>query len=71
MVGEQRLERGVLRLETDPAVALAMEGLHRRLVGRLVVADERLTDLSGTGVRLLAYDDDVPVEDPPRSSSRP
>src|SRR5256885_12694419 len=37
VVGVDRLERAVLRLETDAAV-LAEEALHCRLVGRLVVA---------------------------------
>src|SRR5881392_2783145 len=40
VVGVDRLERGILGLEAD-AAALAVEGLHRRLVGRLVVAGER------------------------------
>ena len=40
-----------------------MERLHRRLVRRLVVADERHDDVASTRVGLAVDDDDVAVED--------
>src|SRR5262249_37736969 len=46
---EDRLERGVLRLEAH-AVAVAVERLDGRLVGRLVVTRERHDDLAVAGV---------------------
>ena len=61
--GVDRLERGVLGLQPDPAV-LAVERLDGRLVGRLVVAGERDDDLAVPRVVLAAHDDDVAVEDP-------
>ena len=64
MVGIDRLERGVLGLEANTAVRIATERLDRRLVRRLVVADERDHDLAVAGVVLAAYDDEVSVEDP-------
>ena len=46
MVGVDRIEGRVLRLQADPSVGLAEEGLHRRLVGRLVLAGERNDDVA-------------------------
>ena len=51
VLGVERRKSGVLRLEADAAVALAMERLDRGLVGRLVVADQRDDDLAGARVR--------------------
>ena len=48
VVGVDRLERVVLRLQPDAAV-LAVERLHGRLVGGLVVADERDNDVAVLG----------------------
>src|SRR5918995_1493792 len=63
VAGVDRLERRVLGLETDP-VGLAVEGLDRRLVRRLVVAGERDHDLAVPRRVLAAHDDDVAIEDP-------
>ena len=63
MLRVEGLERAVLGLEADAAVALAVERLHGRLVGRLVFADERDHDVADAGVVLAADDDDVAVED--------
>src|SRR4029078_6848062 len=46
VVGVDRLERRVLRLESHAAVAVAIEGLHRRLVRRLVVPHHRHTPVA-------------------------
>ena len=54
MLGVERLERGVLGLKADATVAFAMEGLDRRLVRGLVVADESDDDLTCPGVVLFA-----------------
>ncbi len=63
MLGEERLERAVLGLKPDPAVALTVEGLDGRLVGSFVFADERDDDVTLARVVLPMDDDDVAVED--------
>src|SRR5262249_32222640 len=60
--GVDRFERGVLGLQADAAV-LAEEPLHRRLVGRLVVACESDDDLTVARVLGPAHDDDVVFQD--------
>ena len=71
MVGVDRLERVVLGLQAD-AAAFAVEGLHRRLVGRFVVARQRDDDVAVAGVLPALDDEDVAVEDAcVRPSSRP
>src|SRR4051812_40105257 len=62
VLGIDRLERCVLRLEAHAAV-LAIERLHRGLVGRLVVTGERDDDVAVAGVLRPAHHDEVAVED--------
>ena len=62
MLRVEGLEPRVLGLEPDSPVTLAEEGLNRRLVRGLVVADEGDDHVSSARVRLLAHDDDVAVE---------
>src|SRR6185312_17318277 len=50
VVGVDRLERGILRLQPHAAVGLAVEGLHGRLVRRLVLAGERDDDVAVPGL---------------------
>ena len=64
VVGVDRLERGVLGLEANAAVGLAVEGLDGRLVRGLVVPDERDDDVAVAGVVAALDDDRVAVEDP-------
>src|SRR3977135_107109 len=59
-----RLHRRVLRLQPNP-VCLAIEGLDRRLVGRLVVASQRDDDLTVPGFLCTLHDHEVAVEDAP------
>src|SRR5688500_7957023 len=62
VVGVDRLEKLVLGLEANTA-GLAVERLHRRLVGRLVVARERDHDLAVASLLGTLDDEDVAVED--------
>src|SRR4051794_15556827 len=62
VLGVDRLEGGVLRLEAD-AVLLAIERLDRRLVGRLVVTGEGDHDVAVARGLLALHDHEVSVED--------
>src|SRR5262249_7950874 len=62
VVDVDRLQRGVLGPEPDP-VALAVERLDSRLVGRLVVSGEHRDDVAVPRLLRLLDDHEVAVED--------